>query len=59
MLKLFLDSQDEVPWDALLYITGHINYGGRVTDDNDRICLISTLSKFTQNDVLKENYNFS
>lgn len=59
MLKLFLDSQDEVPWDALLYITGHINYGGRVTDDNDRICLITTLSKFTQNDVLKENYKFS
>ena len=59
MLKLFLDSQDEVPWDALLFITGHINYGGRVTDDNDRICLISTLSKFTQNDVLKENYKFS
>ena len=59
MLKLFLDSQDEVPWDALLFITGHINYGGRVTDDNDRICLISTLSKFTQADVLKENYKFS
>lgn len=59
MLKLFLDSQDEVPWDALLYITGHINYGGRVTDDNDRICLISTLSKYTQSDVLKENYKFS
>jgi dynein heavy chain len=59
MLKLFLDSQEEVPWDALLFITGHINYGGRVTDDNDRRCLISTLSKFCQPDVLKENFKFS
>jgi dynein heavy chain len=59
MLELFLESQDEVPWDALLYITGHINYGGRVTDDNDRICLITTLSKYTQSNVLGDNFKFS
>jgi len=28
MLKLFLDEQEEIPWDALTYVTGHINYGG-------------------------------
>lgn len=43
----------------MLFITGHINYGGRVTDDNDRRCLISTLSKFTQAEVLKDNFKFS
>jgi dynein heavy chain len=59
MLKLFLDSQEEVPWDALLFITGHINYGGRVTDDNDRRCLITTLSKFCQSEVLKDGFKFS
>lgn len=59
MLKLFLDSQDEVPWDALLFITGHINYGGRVTDDNDRRCLISALQRYCQNDVLNEGKKFS
>jgi len=59
MLLLFLDSQDEVPWDALLFVTGHINYGGRVTDDNDRRCLISVLQNFCQVDVLKDGYKYT
>ena len=46
MLKLFLDSPEDIPWDALLFVTGHINYGGRVTDDNDRKCLLTILEKF-------------
>jgi len=59
MLQLFLDSQDEVPWDALIFVTGHINYGGRVTDDNDRICLIKSLQKYCNVDALKDGYKFS
>lgn len=59
MLKLFLDSQDEIPWDALLFVTGHINYGGRVTDDNDRRCLLTTLEKYCQPEALKDGFKFS
>lgn len=59
MLKIFLDEQDEIPWDALLYVTGHINYGGRVTDDNDRRCLLTTLEKYYCIENLEDNYPYS
>lgn len=41
------------------FVTGHINYGGRVTDDNDRRCLIDILFKYCCNDSLKDTYKFS
>ena len=31
VLERFVTEQDDVPWDALVYVTGHINFGGRVT----------------------------
>lgn len=46
MLKNFLLEQDEIPWDALKFMTGSINYGGNVTDDFDRILLLGILSIF-------------
>jgi dynein heavy chain len=58
-LKMFLEEQEEVPWDAMLYLTGHINYGGRVTDDWDRKCLLSILKRFYTPDILEEGYTFS
>ena len=58
---MFLNSvgaDDKVPWDAMLYMTGHINYGGRVTDDWDRVCLLSILKRYYNQTVLdKENYS--
>jgi dynein heavy chain len=59
ILNLFLTTQDEVPWDACIYIFGHINYGGRVTDDNDRICLLTNLNKYCRQESLTDNYQFS
>jgi Dynein heavy chain AAA lid domain len=44
VLRRTLLEQDKIPWDALNYIIGQINYGGRVTDDWDRRALMSILS---------------
>lgn len=45
MLQNFLFDSEEIPWDSMQFMTGHINYGGRVTDDIDRILLICLLKK--------------
>lgn len=58
MLKIFLDEQDEIPWEALLYVTGKINYGGRVTDDKDLRCLSTTLEKYYNPDNLNDEYEY-
>jgi dynein heavy chain len=59
MLRNFLTDVEEIPWDAMKYMTGQINYGGRVTDDWDRVLLLNVLSKFYTDDVLMDNYKFS
>jgi len=59
VMHRFLEQQDEIPWGALLFITGQINYGGRVTDDWDRRCLMSILGKFVTPKALEPGYNFS
>ena len=58
---MFLNTQDEtIPWDAMLYMTGHINYGGRVTDDWDRVCLLSILKKYYNQELVNaEKYVLS
>jgi len=59
VLLMLLNEQDQIPWDALTYVTGQINYGGRVTDDFDKRCLLSILKKFYLPDILQNKYQFS
>jgi dynein heavy chain len=59
MLKLFLDATDEIPWEALNFVTGIINYGGRVTDDQDSRCIMTILEKFCNPRCLEEGYKFT
>merc|ERR1711871_1165858 len=41
-----------IPWDTLHFVIGDINYGGRVTDDWDRRCLLSTVRHFLRPSVI-------
>ena len=44
---------------VLKYTAGHINYGGRVTDDWDRRCIMNILNDFYCPEVLSSEYKFS
>ncbi len=58
-LRMFLSEQENIPWPALEYVIGQINYGGRVTDDLDRRCLMSVLRQYITPRVLDDDYKFT
>ncbi|XP_070181014.1 dynein axonemal heavy chain 6-like [Littorina saxatilis] len=58
-LQMLMEGQDDIPWEALRYLTGEVTYGGRVTDDFDRRCLLSLLNKFYCPESLTPGYCYS
>ncbi|XP_038570255.1 dynein heavy chain 6, axonemal isoform X1 [Micropterus salmoides] len=60
LLNLNLYCKDgTIPWDALIYITGEITYGGRVTDAWDQRCLRTVLKGFFSPQTLEPSYTYS
>ncbi|XP_043266980.1 dynein axonemal heavy chain 6 [Venturia canescens] len=57
-LRMFCQS-GKIPWDALIYTTGEITYGGRITDAWDLRCLKTILANFFSPNSLHSNYAYS
>ena len=51
-------SPTNVPFNVLKYIAGEVIYGGRVTDDYDRRCLLSILGNFFSNSAIQSEYYY-
>ncbi|XP_028312358.1 dynein heavy chain 12, axonemal [Gouania willdenowi] len=59
-LQMFVSEYDEVPLEAITYLTGECNYGGRVTDDWDRRLLMTILGDFYNKEIVATTgYRFS
>ncbi|KFP76630.1 Dynein heavy chain 7, axonemal, partial [Apaloderma vittatum] len=59
-LQLFINEYSRVPFEAVTYLTGECNYGGRVTDDWDRRLLLTILDDFYNPDIIENpHYAFS
>ncbi|XP_067287631.1 dynein axonemal heavy chain 1 isoform X1 [Pseudorasbora parva] len=58
-LKMFLDEYQDIPYKVLKYTAGEINYGGRVTDNWDRRCILNILEDFYCPAVLGPEHIYS
>lgn len=59
-LAIFLDEYpDKTPFDALRYLTGECNYGGRVTEKLDRRTLMIILDDYFCDAIFDDSYKFS
>jgi dynein heavy chain len=55
-LVMFLNHYEKIPWDALRYMVAEANYGGRVTDINDRTLINVILEDFYCPAMLKKKH---
>lgn len=58
-LQNLLEEHDEIPWEALTFLTGEVIYGGRVTDEWDMRCLGALLKRFLCPEALNPDYSYS
>eukprot|EP00397_Hematodinium_sp_SG-2012_P000066 GEMP01000066.1.p1 GENE.GEMP01000066.1~~GEMP01000066.1.p1 ORF type:complete len:3524 (+),score=879.37 GEMP01000066.1:529-10572(+) len=60
-VKYFLDNYEEVPYKVLNYLGAAINYGGRVTDDKDKILIECILRTYVCRELIEQGpeYKFS
>jgi dynein heavy chain len=50
---------DKIPYRVLIILGATINYGGRVTDDKDKLLIKTILKTYINDGVFDPNYKFS
>ena len=55
-LENFLARYDHVPYEVLVNLVGHINYGGRITDDWDRRMVMTVLMSIINPGIMSDDY---
>ena len=58
-VRMYVEEQDEVPWETLNVQVADITYGGRVTDIWDKRSISSILRKYLVPDILCDSFKFS
>ena len=59
-LRMYIDDNEQLPYDALKYAIGECNYGGRVTDDKDRRLLNTLLGRVYRPEIMTDEvFNLS
>ena len=59
-LRNYLDeAHKKIPFEAILYLTGECNFGGRVTDDKDRRLIMTLLEDYYNEEIFKDKYRFA
>jgi len=55
-LEKFLALYEHVPYEVLVNLVGHINYGGRITDDWDRRMVLTVLMSIINPGLMNDDY---
>lgn len=58
-LKIFLDEYEDVPYKVINYLGAEINYGGRVTNDKDKILISEIIITYIRPEALADNFSYS
>lgn len=59
ILSLYLDEYEETPWEAMRYLISGVMYGGHVTDDRDRLLLMTYINDVFRDEALETGFELS
>jgi len=58
-MREFIDMYDDIPYTVIHFLAYDVNYGGRVTDNNDRRTIMTILDDYMNPNVQDDEYRFS